>query len=415
MGTIEKRLLKNGEARYDARIHRRKSIGTKNGWQSKTFKTERDAKKWINAREAKIDEGGNVSKRGERVSFAEIAREYMAQAKPTKKQALRMKEAFLRKQQKENEKPLVERTVIEMPTIHPDEKRTINLLIEHWGEFRISAITKERVEGWMKMFATLEIKEPKGKKKAHPYFKGGLDKDGNKRTYSASTIRRHFFVFKKLLNWGAAQHGFQIDPKVFDVKPPDAWEGQRERRLSVDEEARLYEAITRGRAHKAAWASIITFALDTTARMQEILLARWSDIDEANRLWTIPKEHTKTGQGRKVPLTLASLECIKTMQKLREAKSERIFHQWAVNGGLSKAWKRLVARAKIEDLHYHDLRHEAVSRLFERTDLKDAEIMKISGHTTHEMLKGYLGLRETSVAARMDAMRRTTSNPGTSG
>jgi integrase len=266
----------------------------------------------------------------------------------------------------------------------------------------------------MKMFATLEIKEPKGKKKKHPYFNGGLDEHGNKRTYSASTIRRHYFVFKKLVNWGAVQHGFQIDPRVFDsVEPPEAWDGQRERRLSVEEEARLYEAITRGRSHKEAWTSVITFALDTSARMQEILLARWSDIDEANRLWSIPKEHTKTSKARKVPLTLASLECIKTMRKSRDPKSERIFHQWAPRGGLSKAWKRLVARAKIKDLHYHDLRHEATSRLFERTDLKDAEIMKITGHTTHEMLKGYLGLRETSVAARMDAMRRTPPSPAT--
>lgn len=53
---------------------------------------------------------------------------------------------------------------------------------------------------------------------------------------------------------------------------------------------------------------------------------------------------------------------------------------------LSSQWARIFAAAGCEDLHFHDLRHEAVSRLFERTNLSDIEIAKISGHSSTKML-----------------------------
>jgi integrase len=46
-----------------------------------------------------------------------------------------------------------------------------------------------------------------------------------------------------------------------------------------------------------------------------------------------------------------------------------------------------------DDLRWHDLRHEAVSRLFELTDMREQEVMEIVGHLSKEMLRHYLKLR----------------------
>ena len=51
-------------------------------------------------------------------------------------------------------------------------------------------------------------------------------------------------------------------------------------------------------------------------------------------------------------------------------------------------WRRLIELAGIEDLHFHDLRHEATSRLFER-GLTTAEVMSITGHSTTDMVDRY--------------------------
>ena len=67
---------------------------------------------------------------------------------------------------------------------------------------------------------------------------------------------------------------------------------------------------------------------------------------------------------------------------------------------------RATARAGIDDLRFHDLRHEAISRLFETTDLTDMEIMSISGHKSVQMLRNYTHLRSGRLASRLDGVRR---------
>jgi integrase len=51
-------------------------------------------------------------------------------------------------------------------------------------------------------------------------------------------------------------------------------------------------------------------------------------------------------------------------------------------------WDRLLTKCEISDLHWHDLRHEGTSRLFER-GLTTAEVMSITGHSTQEMVDRY--------------------------
>jgi integrase len=64
------------------------------------------------------------------------------------------------------------------------------------------------------------------------------------------------------------------------------------------------------------------------------------------------------------------------------------------------AWKRLIKRAGLADFHFHDLRHEAVSRFFEM-GLGVPEVALISGHKDFRMLARYTHLRAENVAEKL--------------
>jgi integrase len=64
-------------------------------------------------------------------------------------------------------------------------------------------------------------------------------------------------------------------------------------------------------------------------------------------------------------------------------------------------WNRLKKRIKLADLHFHDLRHEAVSRFVEM-GLSDQEVSAISGHKSMQMLKRYTHLRAEDLVERLD-------------
>jgi len=53
------------------------------------------------------------------------------------------------------------------------------------------------------------------------------------------------------------------------------------------------------------------------------------------------------------------------------------------------------------DLKFHDLRHEATSRVFEKTNLLESEIMKITGHKSHRMMMRCANLRGSKLADKL--------------
>ena len=67
------------------------------------------------------------------------------------------------------------------------------------------------------------------------------------------------------------------------------------------------------------------------------------------------------------------------------------------------AWRRALKRAKINGLRFHDLRHEAVSRMVE-AGLGDQEVAAISGHKSMQMLRRYTHLRAEDLVDRMDSL-----------
>lgn len=71
----------------------------------------------------------------------------------------------------------------------------------------------------------------------------------------------------------------------------------------------------------------------------------------------------------------------------------------ATSDFLSKLFAHIFEQAACEDLRFHDLRHEATSRLFERTQLSETQIMKINGHKSQRMTMRYANLRGSDLAA----------------
>ena len=153
---------------------------------------------------------------------------------------------------------------------------------------------------------------------------------------------------------------------------------RRERRL-IDGE---YEALREAARHSKnplTW-PMIEFAIETAMRRSEILSLRWENINDNYTIATLPD--TKNGSKREVPLTAKAKQLLESLSK----HDEYVFP--TSDCAVRHAWDRLVKRAGIKDLRFHDLRHEAVSRFFEM-GLSVPEVASISGHKDYRMLASY--------------------------
>jgi integrase len=167
----------------------------------------------------------------------------------------------------------------------------------------------------------------------------------------------------------------------------------RSRRLKEGEEARLLAACDGGRSPLLR--PIIILAIETAMRRGELLNLRWENTDLRLGIAHLPL--TKNGESRDVPL---SSRAVQTLQSLRanDYLEERVFPM--TGNAVRQAFERLRARASASDLRFHDLRHEAITRLFEK-GLNIAEVGTISGHRELRMLQKYTHLKAADLAAKL--------------
>lgn len=162
----------------------------------------------------------------------------------------------------------------------------------------------------------------------------------------------------------------------------------RERRLEPGE----LEALTEKSTPKLI--PVMLFALETAMRREEIATLTRTQIDFQKRTAYLPQ--TKNGEARIVPLSTAA---VKILRDLPPRINGPIFglHKDRITTYFARARDK----AGIEDLKFHDLRHEATSRLFERGDLDMMEIASITGHKTLSMLHRYTHLRAEDLARKL--------------
>ncbi|WP_295684110.1 site-specific integrase [uncultured Nevskia sp.] len=190
----------------------------------------------------------------------------------------------------------------------------------------------------------------------------------------------------------------------------------RDHRLAADEEELLLrladpvEALTH-----TPIGSIIRFAVGTAMRKSEIARMDWRHVNLDRGTALIPD--SKNGSPRTVPLGLAMRSLV------REQGPKSSGCVWAGATAISSAWQRLKRTAIAEaqqlvsagialsdlperllDLRFHDLRHEATSRLIERTGWDNARIRAVTGHKTDAMLARYTHLRTASLALELAAL-----------
>jgi integrase len=130
----------------------------------------------------------------------------------------------------------------------------------------------------------------------------------------------------------------------------------RTRRVTEDELVRLLEAVS-------PWmADVVVFAVATAMRREEIVRIAWADLDAKKKLVVIrDRKHPrkKRGNDEWVPLLGVAWEVVQAQPR----REERIFPRHPQT--ISKAFKAACDKLGIADLHFHDLRHEGTSRLFE--------------------------------------------------
>lgn len=251
---------------------------------------------------------------------------------------------------------------------------------------------------------------PSAKALANAKYKARLKSarpQGKPKPLAEATVRKYILALKTAIEWQAKNNGVMFDRFLFDFDNkvmPAAWNGRRDRRLLAGEEERLYAAgIDRGgyTYTKEDWQMLIGFALETALRQQELALAKWEDQRNDWSKMFIPKKNSKTKKDRYILLTPRAREIIKFQQSTCPKGVERIFHQFPNAQAMCDAYMKLTKRAGIEDLTFHDLRHEATSRLCEAStrsrknggnSMSLMEIMEMTGHDTMTTFKGYVKL-----------------------
>lgn len=142
------------------------------------------------------------------------------------------------------------------------------------------------------------------------------------------------------------------NPLADNKRPPPS--RVRERRLEEGELDALLAA-----TKDTTLSSLILLAVETAMRAGELLSLHWDNINIDKRTALLPA--TKNGERRIVPLSTKALQILSTVERLGDAVFPISFSYT-----ISNAFKRATQRAGIIGLRFHDLRHKAVSRLFER-------------------------------------------------
>jgi integrase len=224
--------------------------------------------------------------------------------------------------------------------------------------------------------------------------------------------------------------GLPIRENPLDKVKLKAVDNRRERRLRDGElELILEAASTRKNPYIIP---VILFALETAMRRGEILALGWDDIDLKRSCVTI--REAKNGYSRTIPLSPKAMNILDNTLDIQKGMSNGIWCcQKGEASGLCKgnyinldhykknhsgadlafpitanafrlAWQRTIKLSGIQDLHFHDLRHEAISRLFE-IGLTVPEVASISGHRDARMLLRYAHAQTKVVQAKLQAMR----------
>lgn len=225
-----------------------------------------------------------------------------------------------------------------------------------------------------------------------------------------STVTKRVSGLARVIDWAMRRDLISIPtnplrllPKGYGSKGFDrnkGWVGERSRRLTETEEGAIRSVL----ADKKE-ALLFDMALETAMRLGEMFTLKTVDISLDQR--TIFLHETKNGTKRQVPISSVLLKKLEAhglegtylfepwWQGGDQTEKERVSHM------LSHKFAKRFEQAGCPDFRFHDLRHEATSRIYERTSLSDLEVASITGHKGFRMLQRYANLRGSNLAAKL--------------
>lgn len=224
------------------------------------------------------------------------------------------------------------------------------------------------------------------------------------KPYALATIKEHLTYMKIACKWWARRNKV-ANPFIglsTECMPPD-WENKRDRRLEAGEYEKILAQINALPSRQAHWRCLIVLALETCARQQELVLARWSELSHDDGLWKIPAAHTKKKTARSVPLSPAARAAIAELRALKGDGDQRIFEVFPSPASVSEGFHKIVRKAEVENLTFHDWRHEGISRkVVNCPPQKLPALMKIVGHKDYASLMRYSHLLDNDVIGMFD-------------
>ena len=236
----------------------------------------------------------------------------------------------------------------------------LNVLDEHFGNKRIKDIRPADLEAF------------KRKRLATPTKTGRAE-------CSIAGVHRELEVLRAVLRWAVRQGWLHRSPfESGESVISKAEENRRDRVLSADEEARLL-AVCGADSPRAHLRPILICALDTAMRRGEILKLTWADVHLDTGMILLPASITKTARSRIVPITprlRSEIETLRDDANDEPGAGSRVF---CVVKDVKRSFRTACRLAGITDLHLHDLRHTATTRLV-AAGINPALAMKIIGH-----------------------------------
>lgn len=390
MATFRKR----GEYQWETQI-RKKGFP----YQTKTFNTKSEAEAWAAVIESEMVRGVFVSRaEAERTTLGQIIDRYIAEVTPTHRgcdsEALRLK-AMSR---------------------HPLASRFLSTLTSSdFAKYRDERL-KVTPEKGKARDESLKVDPEKGIKKVKP-----------------ATVHRELGLFQQVIDQARREWGISLPENPLRLVSRPRFQNARNRRLSAEEEKYLIAALESGgrdeggkftEGTRNVWAApAVKLALETAARQGEIMSLAWANVDLDAATAYLPL--TKNGEARTVPLSRKAVSLLREMSKRHREERGEEEHSKPIGqvfpitqNALKHAWLRAMFRAQKEyerdckkagrkpdpgflsDLRFHDLRHEATSRIAEKLS-NILELASVTGHKDLQMLKRYYHPRAEDLAKKL--------------
>jgi integrase len=259
---------------------------------------------------------------------------------------------------------------------------------EFFGNVPVSEITYARIFDYKLALAATRYKIVRKVKipKLDPKERQRFTMTEEWRDRKPATVHRYLACLRRILYVGMQQGFISENPfKQGDPLIDAAIEETRLRVCTFEEEDLIYSVCVPPREH-LRW--VVTIAIDTFVRENELFSLMGSDINFAERFLIVREMNAKTLRERKVPLSdraAAAFSLLRGDRSSDEWNTSPVFGMRSVKS----AWYTALGKTEIKDLHFHDLRATGITRMLD-AGVPAPIVMKYSGHDQFETFMKYV-------------------------